>query len=183
METPSAGGRPSRPWSTFAAVLIPTRCPGKVFQQRADELRIAITVFSPSPTQTSSPFLTGPRKIYELGGAVQRRSLLFSGSGGSGIASQPPPGLPTGEPTEAVCTENALRPLSWRQAVSGCMRDAFGLHFSSSFYYSSPEKGGGKVMPEFMSSVPVSADIDREKEIALLLKELDILRSRNKKVQ
>ncbi|KAJ6655653.1 hypothetical protein lerEdw1_004889 [Lerista edwardsae] len=48
---------------------------------------------------------------------------------------------------------------------------------------SSTEKGGGKVMPEFMSSFPVTADIDREKDIALLLKELDILRSRNKKLQ
>ncbi|XP_066487616.1 mirror-image polydactyly gene 1 protein isoform X2 [Tiliqua scincoides] len=48
---------------------------------------------------------------------------------------------------------------------------------------SSTANQGGNVKPDFMNSFHVTADMDREKDVALLLKELDILRSRNKKLQ
>lgn len=52
-----------------------------------------------------------------------------------------------------------------------------------SFYSSSPKKRGAKVMPDHVDPVHVTTNLDQEKDIAFLLKELDVLRANNKKVQ
>lgn len=48
---------------------------------------------------------------------------------------------------------------------------------------SSTERQGGKVKPDSVNPFHVTAVMDREKDIALLLKELDSLRSHNQKLQ
>ncbi|XP_032999069.1 mirror-image polydactyly gene 1 protein isoform X1 [Lacerta agilis] len=48
---------------------------------------------------------------------------------------------------------------------------------------SSAEKQGREVMPDSMNPFHVTANLDKEKDIAFLLKELDVLRANNKKLQ
>ncbi|KAH0620525.1 hypothetical protein JD844_021072, partial [Phrynosoma platyrhinos] len=48
---------------------------------------------------------------------------------------------------------------------------------------STAENQGGKIMPDHENPFHVTADLDKEKDIAFLLKELDVLRANNKKLQ
>ncbi|XP_077781941.1 mirror-image polydactyly gene 1 protein isoform X2 [Podarcis muralis] len=48
---------------------------------------------------------------------------------------------------------------------------------------SSTEKQGREVMPDNMDPLHVTANLDKEKDIAFLLRELDVLRANNKKLQ
>ncbi|XP_072842493.2 mirror-image polydactyly gene 1 protein isoform X1 [Pogona vitticeps] len=48
---------------------------------------------------------------------------------------------------------------------------------------SSSKKQGAKVLPDHVDPFHVTANLDKEKDIAFLLKELDVLRANNKKLQ
>nr|XP_028572414.1 mirror-image polydactyly gene 1 protein-like [Podarcis muralis] len=48
---------------------------------------------------------------------------------------------------------------------------------------SSTETQGREVMPDNMDPLHVTANLDKEKDIAFLLRELDVLRANNKKLQ
>uniref|UniRef100_A0A8D0L1Q2 Mirror-image polydactyly 1 n=1 Tax=Sphenodon punctatus TaxID=8508 RepID=A0A8D0L1Q2_SPHPU len=69
-----------------------------------------------------------------------------------------------------------------KSAPDHCCNLTIQVHFSL-FCYSFTEKQGGRMVSDFMTPCQVAGDLDKEKQIAFLLKELDILRANNKKLQ